>query len=232
MSGRISRRGLLGWALSSVSGAAAAQNLPWRPNAADAPTAVHGRDYQFLHPDEAAFIEAAIDRLIPADEVGPGARQAGVALFIDRQLAGPYGHGERTFLQGPFAAGEQSQGWQMHAPAVVYRAAIPEIDAWCRSAHGAPFAGLDAAAQDGALRQLESGDAHLSGEVAAKPFFELLLQNTMEGYFADPLYGGNQGMAAWRMIGFPGARYDYRPWIGRPGERVALEPISLAPRPR
>ena len=50
---------------------------------------------------------------------------------------------------------------------------------------------------------------------AASGFFELLLKNTQEGFFADPIYGGNRDMVGWKMIGFPGARYDYRDWVER-----------------
>ena len=54
----------------------------------------------------------------------------------------------------------------------------------------------------------------------ARRFFAMFLQNVLEGYFSDPIYGGNKDMAAWKMIGFPGAHYDYRQWVGRHGERV------------
>ena len=65
----------------------------------------------------------------------------------------------------------------------------------------------------------------------AKAFFALLLQNTLEGYFADPIYGGNRDMAAWRMIGFPGAHYDFRPYVSRFGEPYALPPVGISGRP-
>jgi gluconate 2-dehydrogenase gamma chain len=58
----------------------------------------------------------------------------------------------------------------------------------------------------------------------------LLLQNTLEGYFADPIYGGNRDLGAWRMIGFPGARYDFRPFVSRFGEAYRLPPVGLMGR--
>mgnify|MGYP006391308779 CR=1 FL=1 len=58
-------------------------------------------------------------------------------------------------------------------------------------------------------------------------FFETLLANTIEGWFADPAYGGNRDMAGWKMIGFPGARYDYRDYIGRHNQKLDLIPISI-----
>lgn len=227
-----SRRSFLLAGAAVVPAGANAQPYPWQPNESDRPLPVTGTDYRFFHPDEAAFIEAAIDRLIPRDEIGPGAREAGVALFIDRQLAGGFGMGERTYLHEPFAAGEPTQGYQMHAPAVVYREAIGAVDAYAQQTHGASFARLRGEQQDDALHHLEHGDIQLQGSVGAKAFFDLLWQNTLEGYFADPLYGGNRGMGGWRMIGFPGARYDYRRELQTPGARLTLDPVSLMPGAR
>lgn len=224
---RVSRRALLLGGVVAIPSASLAQNYPWRPNQADWPTPIEGSDLRFFRPDEAAFIEAAIDRLIPPDDTGPGAREAGVALFIDRQLAGGYGMGERTYLHEPFAAGAPSQGWQMHAPAVVYREAIAAVDEYATRTAGAPFTGLNADAQTHVLHQLEGGQADLRGAVSGKAFFDLLWQNTIEGYFSDPLYGGNRGMAGWSMIGFPGARYDYREQLAAPGARLQLQPVSI-----
>lgn len=230
MAGELSRRSLLlTGAVLLPTASSVAQDYPWQPNTTDRPTPASGTSYQFFPPDEAAFIEAALDRLIPADATGPSAREAGVALFIDRQLAGGYGMGERTYLSGPFAAGTANQGYQMHAPAVAYREAIAAVNGYARQSAGADFAQLQADAQDRVLKALESGDAHLNGSVGAKAFFALLWQNTIEGYFADPLYGGNRNMGAWRMIGFPGAHYDYRPQLAHMHERLALEPIGLMP---
>jgi gluconate 2-dehydrogenase gamma chain len=123
--------------------------------------------------------------------------------------------------------GTPTQGWQMGAPAEVYRAAILAVNRWCADTYGRLFAALDPTAQDEALKALEEGKAELKASAPAKAFFELLLQNTLEGYFADPLYGGNRDMGPWRMIGFPGARYDYRPFVARHGEALSLPPVGL-----
>jgi gluconate 2-dehydrogenase gamma chain len=56
------------------------------------------------------------------------------------------------------------------------------------------------------------------------------MQNTVEGFFSDPLYGGNKDMAGWKLIGFPGARYDYRPYVSRHGEKLDLEPVGIMGR--
>jgi hypothetical protein len=85
--------------------------------------------------------------------------------------------------------------------------------------------------QDKALKGLESGDDHARGRRRRKSFFAMLLQNTKEGYFSDPIYGGNKDMAAWKMIGFPGAHYDYKEWVSRHGERVPYPPVGFKGRP-
>jgi gluconate 2-dehydrogenase gamma chain len=208
------------------------RRLPWAAGASDRPERIDERPgYVFFSPAEAAFVEAAAARLIPSDQTGPGAIEAGVPRFIDRQLAGPYGAGDHFYLQPPFPKGLPTQGWQMAAPAEVYRAAIPAIERWVAARYGRPFAALDPATQDEALKALENGSAELAGAADAKAFFALLLQNTLEGYFADPVYGGNRDMGPWRMIGFPGARYDLKPYVLRYGERYPLPPVGLMGRP-
>jgi gluconate 2-dehydrogenase gamma chain len=207
------------------------RKLPWAADQSDRPQGIDERPgYLFLTPAEAAFIQAAVARLIPSDSTGPGGIEAGVPRFIDRQLAGPYGAGDHFYLQPPFPKGLSTQGWQMRSPAEVYRAAIPAIDRWSAATYGRPFAGLDGATQDQALKALEVGKAELAGGADAKAFFALLLQNTLEGYFADPIYGGNRDMGPWRMIGFPGARYDQRAFVTRHGEPYPLPPVGLMGR--
>ncbi|HEX7639721.1 MAG TPA: gluconate 2-dehydrogenase subunit 3 family protein, partial [Burkholderiaceae bacterium] len=180
---------------------------------------------------EAAFVSAAVGRLIPDDELGPGALGAGVPVFIDRQLAGLYGRAERWYMQGPWGPGTPTQGYQTRlTPAGLYRAAIRSIDALVgREGRAASFARLSAAGQDAFLHRLEKGEAELEG-VDAKAFFAQLLQNTFEGFWSDPIYGGNRDMAGWKLIGFPGARYDQSPWVGRHGEPYPLPPVGLRGR--
>jgi gluconate 2-dehydrogenase gamma chain len=235
---KLSRRRVLGasasaaFILSAADAETLRNNFPWSPGYADRPDPADPRQgYLFFTPEEAAFIEAAISRLIPKDELGPGALEAGVAVFIDRQLAGPYGHGDHFYLKGPFPKGEDTQGWQMQSPAETYRAAILEVNRYTLDANGSVFSKLVPDQQDSVLRALESGAAQLKGGVEAKPFFTLLLQNTIEGFFADPLYGGNRDMVGWKLIGFPGARYDYRDFVNRHGESYPLPPVALGGRP-
>lgn len=238
---RVSRRVVLrlGAAFASLGSLAPAKAVaevirrrwPWAADRTDRPLRRDERPgYIFFSPAEAAFVEAAAARIIPSDATGPGAIEAEVPRFIDRQLAGPYGEGDRFYLQPPFPKGQPTQGWQMGPPASVYRAGIAAVDAWASATYGRPFAALDAASQDQALKALEDGKAELGGTADAKSFFALLLQNVIEGYFADPIYGGNRAMSAWGMIGFPGARYDLRAWVERYGEPYTLPPVGLTGR--
>ncbi|HEY4146051.1 gluconate 2-dehydrogenase subunit 3 family protein [Pinirhizobacter sp.] len=207
--------------------------VPWREGMADAPPGVSGTDYKFFTPAEREFIDAAVGRLIPNDEVGPGAVEANVPFFLDRQLAGPFGRGDHYYLGGPWAKGAPEQGYQSRfSPAQMYRAAIGAINKFTHANHnGADFAKLSDDERDALLKDMEAGKVQLEDGVDAKTFFAMLLQNTKEGYFSDPIYGGNKDMGAWKMIGFPGAHYDYREWVTRHGEPVPFPPVSFKGRP-
>ena len=214
--------------------------IPWMPGPGDAPTDTGA--LKFFTSDEAAFIDAAVARLIPADDFGPGAEEAGVTTFLDRQLAGPYGHAETWYMGGPWHDGTKSQGYQSRlTPAALYRTAIKAIDDHCRQAFGGKsFSTLSPDQQDSVLTDLEKGKFKIEGigphaveiEGAKEDsFFSVLMQNTIEGFFSDPMYGGNRDMIGWKLIGFPGAHYDYRPYIGQHGKKLPIEPVGLRGRP-
>ena len=241
------RRFLVGGAIAGAAGAAVASihdgelgapsrtfngAVPWAEGTADAPPGASGSGYVFFTAAEAATVEALVGRLIPSDPVGPGAVEAGVPFFLDRQLAGPFGRGDHYYLGGPWPKGAPEQGYQSRfSPAQLYRAALVAIDRYvAASFHGASFTALAANDQDTVLKGLESGTVALDG-VDSKSFFAMLLQNTKEGYFSDPIYGGNKDMAAWKMIGFPGAHYDYKDWVSRHGERVPFPQVGFKGRP-
>ena len=183
--------------------------------------------YRFFSADEAAFIEAAVDRLIPPEPEWLGAREAGVPNYIDLQLAGPYGQGDRMFLGGPIKPGTPQQGYQLGlTPADLYRRALTAILGQT-SAQGRSFGDGSAQAQDEFLARLEAGELDLNG-VPSAVFFETLLANTIEGYFADPAYGGNKDMVGWRMVGFPGAYAAYLGLYTQHGIKFDREPLSMA----
>ena len=184
--------------------------------------------YTFFKQQEAALIAAAVERLIPSDENGPGAIDAGVPSYIDKQLGGAWGAGERLYRSGPWHEGATTQGYQLpFTPAELFRNALRGIQADLSKRGSKPFNKLDAAAQDAYLKTLESGDIDLNG-VPSKAFFQSLLDLTIEGYFSDPVYGGNKDMVAWKMIGFPGAYATYYTTVDQHGMNFTSAPMSLA----
>jgi gluconate 2-dehydrogenase gamma chain len=196
-----------------------------------AQTAKAAADYvpMFFNAVEWSFINAAISRLIPNDGPGPGGLETGVPEFIDRQMELPYGHGAYFYLQGPFRPDAPATlGYQLrYTPRELYRSGIAAANDACRTAAGKAFAELSPDEQDRFLASLEKNQVQLSGPPAAA-FFAQLLENTREGYFADPLYGGNRGMAAWKWIGFPGARADFTDWIDQAGQKYPYGPVAIS----
>lgn len=165
----------------------------------------------FFNDQEARFIEAAVERLIPADAEWGGAKQAGVLYYIDKQLASAYGAGAHMYLKGPWKPeAPPEMGYQLRfAPAELYRIGIEETRQHCLQAYGnREFWDLGLTVMDDVLQGLESGSIELPS-IPSPVFFETLLANTVEGFFSDPAYGGNRDMIGWRMVGFPGAYAQY-----------------------
>jgi gluconate 2-dehydrogenase gamma chain len=181
--------------------------------------------YLFLNADEATFIEAAVARLIPKDDEWGGALEAGVPNYIDKQLAGAWGAGERLYRSGPWLPGTPSQGYQLpFTPAELYRTALRAIS---QELSATPFAQMSPDQQDNYLKNLEGGGKNLGG-VPSDVFFAHLWESTLEGFFSDPVYGGNRTMVSWRMIGFPGAYASYYDVVDRHGIKLERAPMSLA----
>lgn len=215
---------------AGVAGAAAI--IPAPPSDAQAPPAPAAEPvpiHLFFTEAEAAFVRAAVDRLIPPDENWAGAAEAGVVDYIDRQLAGAYGNGAGMYLAGPWARGTPEQGYQLPlTPAELYRRAIPQLAEHVAAQHGGKaFAELAPEIQDQVLKALESGEVGPEAVLGAV-FFETLLANTIEGFFADPIYGGNRDMVGWRMVGFPGAYGQFAYLVEDHGRHFDQPPVSMA----
>jgi gluconate 2-dehydrogenase gamma chain len=166
---------------------------------------------RFFKADEAHVISAASERIFPSDESGPGAREAGVVIYIDHQLAGPYGRDEFRYTKGPFVESDPEHGYQgKENPQEIYRAGIMQL--------GDDFVGLTGEQQDERLRAIEQS-----------LFFQMLRAHTVEGMFCDPMHGGNANLIGWQMIGFPGPLMSYREQIGvyNRGEAWRVKPKSL-----
>ncbi len=186
---------------------ALAQNHDQHKQAADSGAAAmsheggEGRG-AFFNAEDAETVAAFTERIMPDAPGKPGAREAGVLNYIDLALAGAY-----SDLQD------------------FYRRGLASLDAYCHKTHNAAFARLEAAQQDEVLTALEEGKATGFSWPAAPDFFNTLRIHTMEGMFADPLYGGNKNFAGWRLVGFPGAQAVFTPADLKSTQEFAREPM-------
>jgi gluconate 2-dehydrogenase gamma chain len=236
--GRMTRRSLLASAAflittGSASARVVTKVLPWRPNEAYPVAPISPGGHLFFTPAEAAVVDAIVDRLIPTDDLGPGAKDAGVTVFIDRQLTGPYGGHDWLYMQGPFSSTPlPSQGLQSPlTPRQQYRLGLAALASYCNATYGGRgFAQLNTDEQDKLLTGMEKGEVKLPG-FDSKMLFTAVYTNTIEGYFADPIYGGNRDMAGWKLVGFPGVRYDFRDVIDKPNQVYGLPPVAMQGRP-
>jgi gluconate 2-dehydrogenase gamma chain len=229
----IARRGFLkaagvAGAATALSGHPAPAQTPAQPIAA-APDAAIGDTYLTLTAVEAAFLSAVYDTFIPTDHLSPSGTACGLVAYIDRQLAGAWGSGSRLYRSGPFLQGKPEHGYQLPlTPREYFAAGIKAANAWTRKTYGKDFDRLAPVERDAALKTMESGKAEFA-DFNAKPFFEALYQSAMEGFFADPIYGGNRDKASWQMLGYPGlpATYAHRALEWR-GQKVVVAPKSIA----
>ncbi len=206
--------------------------LPWLPNEVYPPPATNPGPFLFFTVDEAALVEAIADRLIPADDLGPGGKDAGCAVFIDRQLVGPYGGHEWRYMEPPFTSDAPANLGPQSAivPRDRYRTALAALAEYTRAQFGGrAFHHLAVADQDKVLTGLDKGEIQLRG-TSGRAFFLLIQANVVEGFFADPIYGGNKDMCGWKLVGFPGVRYDYRDVIANPNKPYTLPPVGLQGR--
>jgi gluconate 2-dehydrogenase gamma chain len=195
---------LKGAVVGGAAAAATAGNLPEPAQAQlGSPSAAIG--YEFLHNEEAAFVEALVDHMIPADEHTPKGTDLGLNVFIDRALAGSWGKGDRLYMQGPWKRGVPSQGYQLPlTPAQLYRAGIAATNAHCRNTYGKTFDLLDDIQREEVLGGLSTATITFEGGPPVRVFWTTVYQTVMEGMFSDPIYGGNRNKAGWKMIGRPG----------------------------
>ncbi|MFC4278572.1 gluconate 2-dehydrogenase subunit 3 family protein [Achromobacter aloeverae] len=226
--------GLPGATLLALAPEARAQAPAADPSAttAAAPPAA-APTWKFFNAEEAALMDAIAARLIPADDLGPGAKEAGVTAFIDGQLAGAWGTGDQFYRNGPYAPGTPQQGYQLsYTPAEMFRTGLARFrDAVGRAHGGQDFAALDAAAQDALLTRMQAGQLDFS-PLPAAIFFAALLDATIEGFFSDPIHGGNRDMVGWKLVQFPGAYASYSNDIERHGVALVRAPVSIADGPR
>jgi gluconate 2-dehydrogenase gamma chain len=209
--------------------AAAAPNLPESAQAQQSSAVPVAAGYTFLNLAEAAFVEALVDHMVPADELTPKGTDIGINIYIDRALAGGWGKGERLYMQGPWKPGVPSQGYQLPlTPAQLYRAGIEATNAHCRKTYGKSFDRLDEQAREEVLVSLSSGKLAFDNGLPSRVFWGTLYATVMEGMFADPIYGGNRDKAGWRLIGFPGVIAVHRENVEKfRDKKFPADPIGI-----
>ncbi|MCS7458936.1 gluconate 2-dehydrogenase subunit 3 family protein [Paenibacillus doosanensis] len=198
-----------------------------QPNEAQPEAADYNQALMFFNQEQFRITEAATERIFPKDDLGPGAKELGVAYFIDHQLAGQWGINAQDYMMGPFQKGETTQG---DYPSVkrheLFTMGLQAIQNLSQQKYKKSFLDLAEAEQDEVLKALENGaDISLYG-TTGQAFFKTLISFTTEGVYADPLYGGNKNMGGWKMKNYPGNQMSYLDVVDKK-EFVKMEPQSL-----
>src|ERR1700753_2894318 len=182
------RRDFLKTAVVSGAAAASATATIATPDAAQAqqpaqtpPAPTEPAGYAFLNLDEAAFVEALVDHMIPADEISPKGTDLGVNIYIDRALAGGWGKGDRLYMQGPWKLGTPAQGYQLPlTPAQLYRAGIAATNAHCQKTFGRTFDRISAEQRQEVLIGLSTGKITFDSGPPVRTFWTTLYQTVVE----------------------------------------------------
>ncbi|TLS52648.1 gluconate 2-dehydrogenase subunit 3 family protein [Paenibacillus antri] len=188
--------------------------LPKRQEAAPpAAPAAEGNDYgqalMFFTQEQFSIAQAATERIFPTDENGPGAKELGVAYYLDHQLASEWGFNARDYMQGPFFVGEKVQGYQGRLKRRdIFQIGLREMQNYSQSQYGKAFVNLTEEEQDAVLTAFQNDEVPVT-TISASGFFSMLRSGTLEGVYSDPLYGGNKNMAGWAMRNYPGSQMSY-----------------------
>ncbi|MBM7565601.1 gluconate 2-dehydrogenase subunit 3 family protein [Paenibacillus sacheonensis] len=189
------------------------------------------RDYNqalmFFNQDQFMTAEAASERIYPKDDSGPGAKELGVAFFIDHQMASAYGMNAREYMSPPFYKSEATQGYQLSFKRrELVALGLDSLNVYSMDKYQKGFPDLAPEEQDKVLGDFEQDAVNIKG-VPASTFFAYFLNLTIEGVYADPLYGGNKNMDGWRMRNYPGNQMSFTEQIDK-DDFVKMEPLSLS----
>ena len=152
----------------------------------------------YFTPEQYRITEAATERIFPKDHNGPGAKELLVTYYIDHQLAGGWGTGTKEYTSGPFFPGESTQGYQGRLNRQqIFEIGLKGIQNHSLKTYDNAFEKLSEEEQDAILTEFAEEKVKLKG-ISSSYFFGVLRTATIEGAYADPLYGGNANMEGWR----------------------------------
>jgi gluconate 2-dehydrogenase gamma chain len=195
------------------------------PSAGAADAKNYNRALMYLNQEQFAIVNAATERIFPADENGPGAQALGVAFFIDHQLAGEWGFNGREYMEPPFYHGESVQGYQGRLRRrEMFGIALREMENYSQTTFSKGFIDLTGDQQDSVLEAFETDKVQLT-TISPSGFFKMLRTSTIEGTYSDPLYGGNLDMNGWKMRDYPGNQMSYTNVIDK--DFTPMPPNSL-----
>ena len=196
-----------GWVAGSAGAALAAQAqaAPAAPAPGPGPAVNQVFGYVCFSPAEAAFVESMLNVMCPADEFTPGGVDCGLAIYIDRQLAGDFGRGAKRYARGPWFEGKPQHGPQSPlTPERLFKVGIAAANDACGKRFGKTFDQLSPADANAFLLDLGSDKVKDARVPLGNWFNELVYPLFQQACFADPVYGGNVGKVFWKMIGYPG----------------------------
>ncbi|WP_152393601.1 gluconate 2-dehydrogenase subunit 3 family protein [Paenibacillus guangzhouensis] len=200
---------------------------PTTPGGQAAAVADYNQATMYFTQSQLQITQAAVERIFPKDDLGPGAAELGVAYYIDHQLASPWGINGREYRTGPYVKGEATQGdYQSIHRTEVFNLGLIAIQDASMKKYNNKFPDLADDQKDAILTLLEKGDIEVINGITGTSFFNLLRTLTLEGVYADPLYGGNKNMQGWKMRKYPGNQMSYTN-IMEKAEFVTMEPMSL-----
>lgn len=215
---RLSRRRFIknsGYAVGGLAvGGVIGSVIPWdteQQNKQTTPEKTKNYNQALMNFSQAEFkiVDAATERIFPKDENGPGAKELGVAYYIDHQLAGSYGLNARDYMDPPFFHGEKVQGYQGRLRRnEIFKIALREMQNYSQKKYKKGFISLTEEEQDAILTDFADDKVNLM-TVSPSGFFELLRSMTLEGVYSDPLYSGNIDMDGWKMRNYPGNQMNY-----------------------
>ncbi|QHT60255.1 gluconate 2-dehydrogenase subunit 3 family protein [Paenibacillus lycopersici] len=222
--------GVIGGLIGANAKSTKKEEAPAQPDTGK-PAQSANRDYNqalmFFNQDQFLTAEAAAERIYPKDDSGPGAKELGVAFFIDHQMASAYGMNAREYMSPPFYKSETTQGYQLSFKRrELIALGLDAVNQYSTEKHQKAFPDLTPEEQDQVLGDFEKDVVQIKG-VPASTFFSFFLNLTIEGVYADPLYGGNKNMDGWRMRNYPGNQMSYTDNIEKE-DFVKMEPLSLS----